>query len=254
VSARVAIIDDEPLARERIRTLLAKRSDLVVVAECADGLEALSVITAQAPELLFLDVQMPALDGFELLASLKEDELPTVVFVTAFDEYALRAFEVNAVDYLLKPFDRARFEKALARALGEVARRRAEGIGADRQLLALVAELRAQRQYSARFVVRSSDGVAFVRPEEIDWIDAAGNYVRLHAGGAVHLLRETMKNVEARLDPDSFVRVHRSAIINIERVRKLEPYLHGEFIVTMKDGTTLTSSRTHSARLRALLR
>jgi two-component system, LytTR family, response regulator len=224
------------------------------VAECADGAEALSVITKQTPDIVFLDVQMPALDGFELLAALKEHELPTVVFVTAFDEYALRAFEVNAVDYLLKPFDRGRFEKALARALGDVARRRVDGTAADQQLLALVAELRAQRQYSARFVVRSSDGVAFVRPEEIDWIDAAGNYVRLHAAGTVHLLRETMKNVEARLDPETFVRVHRSAIINIERVRKLEPYLHGEYIVTLKDGTTLTSSRTHSARLRALLR
>jgi two-component system LytT family response regulator len=254
MSVRVMIADDEPLARERIRTLLAARSELVVVAECGDGVEALEMIGAHAPDLLFLDVQMPGLGGFELLGALDEHELPTVVFVTAFDEYALRAFDVNAVDYLLKPFDRARFDKALARAMAHVARRRTDGLGADQQLLALVAELRAERRYSARFVVRSAEGVAFVRPEEIDWIDAAGNYVRLHAGGATHLMRETMKKLEARLDPDLFVRVHRSAIINIERVRKVEPYVHGEYIVTMKDGTTLTSSRTHSARLRALLR
>ncbi len=249
---RVVIADDEPLARERIRTLLGAREDLTVIAECRDGAETLACIAEQAPDLIFLDVQMPELDGFEVLRTLHDQKLPVIVFVTAFDEYALRAFEVSALDYLLKPFDRARFEKALARAVAQLERLNTDAD--DRQLRTFLAQLRAERKYSARFVVRSAVGISIVRPQEIDWIDAAGNYVRLHASGAVHLLRETMKNIEARLDPSVFVRMHRSAIINIERIQKLEPYFHGEYVVTMKDGSKLTSSRSHSVRLRELLR
>ena len=256
---RVALVDDEPLARERIRTLLAARDDVAVVAEAGDGDEAVAVLADAAPDLVFLDVQMPGVDGFGVLDALADalgpERLPAVVFVTAFDEYALRAFEVSALDYLLKPFDRARFEQALEKA---VARLRADGAGGDRALRAFVEQMRAEhaaaRQWLRWFVVRRGDRLSFVRAADVDWIDAEGNYARLHAGGKTHLVRETMKALEARLDPESFVRVHRSAIVNVDRIAHLEPYFHGEYVLTMTDGATLTSSRSYSARLRDLLR
>jgi two-component system LytT family response regulator len=254
---RTVIVDDEPLARERLRTLLEPHAEVVLLAECADGEEAIEAIRSLDPDLVFLDVQMPAVDGFGVLEAL-DGRLPAVVFVTAYDDYALRAFEVNAIDYLLKPFDRARFEKALARVSERLARGPSAGdddAGAGgRELRALLAHLRAERGYSVRFVVRSGGRLQFVRAEEVDWIDAQGNYVRLHVGGKAHLVRETMKGVEARLDPDRFFRVHRSAIVNVDRIAALEPYFHGEYVVTMRDGSKLTSSRTHSGRLRELLR
>jgi two-component system LytT family response regulator len=259
---RAVIVDDEPLARERLRTLLAPHAEIVVLAECGDGEEAIEAIRALAPDLVFLDVQMPEVDGFEVLEAV-EGRLPAVVFVTAYDDYALRAFEVNAIDYLLKPFDRARFEKALARAAERLAagagahggeRGREGGGESGGELRALLAHLRAERGYSARFVVRSGGKLHFVRADEVDWIDAQGNYVRLHVGGKAHLVRETMKGVEARLDPSRFFRVHRSAIVNVDRIAALEPYFHGEYVLTMRDGSKLTSSRTHSGRLRDLLR
>jgi two-component system LytT family response regulator len=177
--------------------------------------------------------------------------LPSVIFVTAFDEYAVRAFEVSALDYLLKPIDPARFEQALARAVDRLRSARPDG-GAE--LVAFLSRWRAERGYAARFVVRSGGKLTLVRTSDVDWIDAAGNYVRLHCGGRQHLLRETMKSIEARLDPDVFVRVHRSAIVNVDRIASLEPYFHGEYVVVMRDGTKLTSSRSHSGRLRALLK
>jgi two-component system LytT family response regulator len=257
---RVVLADDEPLVRERLRTLLAARGDCALVAECADGMEAVAAIEAERPDVALLDVQMPELDGFEVLEALPEALRPAVVFVTAYDEYAVRAFEVNAVDYLLKPIEPERF----AAALDRVAARRggpADGAGALagpalRSLLAELGRLRAERGRGAaeRFVVRDGHRVTFVAMDDVDWIDAAGNYVRLHAGGRAHLLRETMKAVEARLDPDRFVRVHRSAIVRLERIVAMEPYFHGEYVLTLADGTRLTSSRSHGARLRALLR
>ena len=268
-SIRVVIVDDEPLARERIRTMLEGREGITVVAECVDGEDALATIGAVQPDLLFLDVQMPELDGFEVLEALGEERLPVIVFVTAYDAYALRAFEVSAVDYLLKPFDRLRFEKALARALDRLGRARARtaagagvGGGADAEgtesvdddLRQFIRQLRAERGYATRFVVRNDGRLSFVRVQDVDWIDSAGNYVRLHAGGRSHLLRETMKAIEARLNPATFVRVHRSAIVNVDRIASLEPYFHGEYVVTMRDGTKLTSSRSHSGRLRELVR
>ena len=247
---RVVIVDDEPLPRERIATLLAGHPEVEVVAECADGAEAVRVISETRPGLLFLDIQMPELDGFEVLEAIESDRLPAVIFVTAFDEYAVRAFEVSAIDYLLKPIDPTRFDQALSRAM----ERMAIGSESGGELLAFLSRWRAQRGFAARFVVRSGGRLTFLRPDEVDWIDAAGNYVRLHSAGRQHLIRETMKSVEARLDPDVFVRVHRSAIVNLDRVASLEPYFHGEYVVLLKDGSKLTSSRSHSARLRALLK
>lgn len=247
---RAVIVDDEPLPRERIATLLAAHPEIEIVAECGDGAEAVRVICETRPDLVFLDIQMPELDGFEVLEALGGDHLPAVIFVTAFDEYAVRAFEVSAIDYLLKPIDPARFEQALGRAMQRVT----ASPEATGELVAFLSRWRAQRGFAARFVVRSGGKLTFVRPQEVDWIDAAGNYVRLHTAGRQHLIRETMKSIESRLDPDVFVRVHRSAIVNIDRVASLEPYFHGEYIVIMRDGAKLTSSRSHSGRLRALLK
>lgn len=248
---RVVVADDEPLARERIRTLLAAHPDVELVAECGDGEDAIQAVAARRPDLLFLDVQMPELDGFGVLAAFPPDERPHVVFVTAYDEHAVRAFEVNAIDYLLKPVEPRRFEAALARV-----RTRLAGPSADRDtvLEAVLNELRRGRGYASRLVVRDGSRVSFVRVEDIDWIDAAGNYVKLHVAGNVHLLREPLKTLETRLDPDRFLRVHRSAIVNLERIASVEPYFHGEYTLTLRDGTRITSSRTHSARLRSFLK
>ena len=252
MTLRIVLADDEPLVRERLRALVAARADCALVAECADGAEAVDVIEREQPNLALLDVQMPELDGFEVLDALAEDRRPAVIFVTAYDEYAVRAFEVNAVDYLLKPIERSRFDAAIDR----VARRgtRAGTGHPDEGLRALLDELRRKRGYATRLVVRDGSRVSFVPAADIDWIDASGNYARLHAGSRAHLLRETLKSLEARLDPERFVRVHRSAIVNIERITAMEPYFHGEYVLTLRDGTKVTSSRTCSGRLKEMLR
>ena len=234
---RVALVDDEPLGRERIRALLADEEDIALVGEYRTGEEALTGVLESAPQVLFLDVQMPGMDGFALAqlleAQLAPEQRPFIVVVTAYDEYALRAFDVSAVDYLLKPFDRARFRAALARARSRVS---------DRP------------RPEARFVVRSASKMTLVRAADVEWIAGEGNYARLHSGGRRHLVRETLKSVEARLDPSKFVRVHRSAIVNVDCVAMLEPHVHGQYVLTMKDGSRITSSRTHSGKLRALLK
>lgn len=248
---RVVVADDEPLARERIRDLLAAHADVELIAECGDGPDAVRALATHRPDLLFLDVQMPGVDGFGVLAAFPADQLPRVVFITAYDDHAVRAFEVNAVDYLLKPVEPKRFDAALARVrerLGGGPARR------DPALEAVLDEMRRVRGYASRLVVRDGHRVSFVGTEEIDWIDAAGNYARLHVNGGVHLLREPLKTLEARLDPDRFLRVHRSTIVNVERITAVEPYFHGEYVLRLRDGARITSSRTHSARLRQLLR
>lgn len=245
------IVDDEPLARERIRTLLTDYPEWVVAAECGDGLDAVQAIGREQPDLVFLDIQMPELDGFEVLEALGPSSAPAIIFITAFDEFALRAFEVSAVDYLLKPIDPSHFQQALGRArarLGQTPR------DPSLQLEQLMRFWREQQGLASRFVVRDGGKISFVKVKDVDWIDAAGNYIRLHADGRVYLVRDTMKAVEARLDPAFFIRVHRSAIVNIDRVSALEPYFHGEYVVIMRDGSKLTSSRSHSERLRALLK
>ena len=259
---RVAIVDDEELSRERMRTLLSEHADIEVVAECADGAEALRAIDDKNPDLVFLDVQMPEVDGFEVVEALEHGDAdapenagktPAIVFVTAHDDHALKAFEIHALDFLLKPFDEARFEKTLSRARRHLQQSRET---VDARLLALLEDLRSERhgqRHSDRLIVKSGGRVFFLRTEEIDWVEAAGNYVRLHARSESHLLRESMKNMESRLDPNTFVRIHRSAIVNIDRVKELEPWFHGEYIVIMRDGTRLTASRVYSDRLSALI-
>lgn len=247
----VVIADDEPLARERLRSLVTGHPDLTVVAECADGRETVATVARLAPDLAFLDIQMPELDGFGVLEALAPTHRPAVVFVTAYDEYAIHAFEVNAVDYLLKPVDPRRFEEALSRARTRLS---LPDSGRLAELDQLLAELRRVRGYPSRLVAKLGNTVSLVPVEEIDWIEARGNYARLHAARVVHLIREPLRSLEARLDPDRFARVHRSAIVNLERIATVEPFFHGEYILMLRNGTRLTSSRTQSARLRALLR
>ena len=253
---RALIVDDEPLARDRIRSLLEKEDGVAVVRECANGQEAVEAIDAESPDLVFLDVQMPDLDGFGVLESVEPEKLPVVVFVTAFDEYAVKAFDVHALDYVLKPFDQDRFRIALARARAEIERKGGSGGGGrsvDRRLLALLEEIEDRKSKLDRVVVKSGGRVFFLRSHEIDWIEAAGNYVELHVGKESHLLRETMNRLEARLDSTSFLRIHRRLIVNLERIRQLEGVSHGEYVVVLKDGTRLGSSRGYRDGLQKLL-
>ena len=238
---RVVVADDEPLARERLRMLLSSEPWLDLVAECQNGIEAIDAIQSLAPDLVFLDVQMPGATGFEVIEAVGAAKMPPVVFVTAYDQYALRAFDVRALDYLLKPFDRERFQQALSRARQRV---HTSGPGElERRLLALMQDLKQTPHRVDRFVVKSGGRVYFVRAEEIDWIESAGNYVKLHVGNDTHLLRETMTAIEAQLDPEAFFRIHRCHIVNIERVRELQPSFNGEYVVFLRNGARLTLSR-----------
>ena len=251
---RVVVADDEPLARERIRELLRAHPEFVIVAECEDGPAAVEAITAHNPELLFLDIRMPGLDGLEVTTALEglspERNLPAVIFVTAFDEFAVRAFDASAADYLRKPFDQQRFDRALNRA---DERLRVRENRPDPDLKVLIDSLRQEQSYAERFLVRSHQGLYFVRAEEVDWVDAQGNYVRLHANGKSHLIRDTMKAVEQKLDPERFVRVNRSVIVNIDHIARAETHAHGEYALMLRDGVRVISSRAHGARLHQLL-
>jgi two-component system LytT family response regulator len=251
MTLRAVIADDEPLVRERIRTLLAERDDVTLVAECADGATALMQIEDLAPDVALLDVQMPELDGFEVVDALAPDRRPAVIFITAYDEYAVRAFAVNAVDYIMKPIEPARFRDALDRVAQRLRVHDAQPLP---ELASLLRELRALRAYGERLVVRDGQRVSFVAVKDIDRIEAAGNYVRLHMGRNSVIMRESMKSVEARLDAHHFVRIHRSVLVNAHRIAHIEPHFHGEYVITLHDGTRLTSSRSYSERLRALMK
>ena len=234
-------MDDEPLARERLASLLAAEPDIEIVGQCRDGEEAVTAIHDHSPDLVFLDVQMPQMNGFEVIESVGVERMPLVIFVTAYDQHALRAFQVKALDYLLKPFDRERFTDALQRARKQIEREETGDLG--RRLMALVKDLRKDQPRSDRLVVKSGGRLFFLRADEIDWIEAAGNYVRLHVGPTSHLLRETMNAIEARLDPEKFFRIHRCRIVNMERIQELQPWLNGEYAVLLRTGTRLTLSR-----------
>jgi two-component system LytT family response regulator len=250
---RALIADDEPLARERVRTLLGSEPDVEVVGEAKDGLETVDAIMATTPDLVFLDVQMPKLDGFEVIDTVGPERMPSVVFVTAFDQHALRAFEVQALDYLLKPFDQERFQSALKRIRRQMDSQETGDLG--RRLLALVKDLKSDQRPSRsdRLVVKSGGRLFFLRADEIDWVEAAGNYVRLHVGADGHLLRETMTSIESRLNPDMFFRIHRSHIVNIERIKELQPWFNGEYVVILRSGTRLTLSRGYRDKLQERL-
>jgi two-component system LytT family response regulator len=246
VSIRALIVDDEPLARQRLRRLLEDELEIEVVGECADGGDAVATIRDLQPDLVLLDVQMPVLDGFGVLEAVGVEQMPAVIFVTAYDRYALRAFEYNALDYLLKPFDRDRFRKALERARAQLGRTQPRDDA--QQIAGAIEEFRGGKPLE-RLVVKSAGRVFFLRVEEIDWIEAAGNYVRLHVAKEAHLLRDTMSSLEARLDPKRFLRIHRSTMVNIERIQELQPLFHGDYVVILRDGTQLNLSRGYRQRL-----
>jgi two-component system LytT family response regulator len=248
---RTLVVDDEPLARERVLSLLQQESDVEVVGECSDGGQAVTAIQSQSPDLVFLDVQMPGCDGFEVIRNIGADRMPTVIFVTAYDEYALQAFEVHALDYLLKPFGKDRFQQTLRHAREALERKRAGDLG--RRLLALVHDVKPEPQRVERLVVKSGGRVFFLRTDEIDWIEAAGNYVRLHLGSESHLFRETMNRMESRLDARRFTRIHRSRIVNTERIKELQPWFNGDYVVILRDGTRLTMSRGYRDKLQQRL-
>jgi two-component system LytT family response regulator len=244
---RVLIADDEPLARERLRMLLAGERWIEIVGEPHDGPSTIDAIERLQPDLVFLDVQMPGATGFDVINAIGAERMPFVIFVTAYDRYALRAFDVHALDYLLKPFDRERFQQALARARQQFERRSPGDL--ERKLLQLMQDLKPHQQRVERFVIKAGGRVFFVRADEIDWVEAAGNYVKLHVGGEAHLFRETMNALESQLDPDLFFRVHRSHIVNIERVRELQPWFNGEYVVILRDNTRLRLSRGYREKL-----
>ena len=244
---RTLIVDDEPLARERLVSLLSAEPDIEVVGQCRDGEEAVTSITDLSPGLVYLDVQMPQMNGFEVIEAVGSEKMPLVIFVTAYDQHALRAFQVRALDYLLKPFDRERFAEAVQRARKQIERNETGDLG--KRLLALVKDLRKDQPKAERLVVKSGGRLFFLRADEIDWVEAAGNYVRLHVGTDVHMLRETMNSIESRLNPELFVRIHRSHIVNIERIKELQPWFNGDYVVILRDGTRLTLSRGYREKL-----
>lgn len=237
MKVRVIIADDEPLARERVRSLLVDEPDLEIVAECSNGGQTLKTIQDLRPDLLFLDVQMPRLNGFEVIEALDPTQIPVVIFTTAHDEHALRAFEVNALDYLLKPFKPERFKKALNRAREQL--EKGPGRIPESQFTGLLRHVHAAAPSGGRILVRSPDRIVFIKPEEIDHIEAAGNYVVLHAGKDRHILRETTVAMEARLTPAGFMRISRSAIVNLARVREVQPLGPGQYCVLLKNGARL---------------
>jgi len=243
---RALIVDDEPLARRRLRSLLRSEPDIDLAGECGDGRCAVAAILEKKPDLVFLDVQMPELDGFAVLDAVGAEMLPAIVFVTAYDEHALRAFEVFALDYLLKPFDRERFRKTLERVRVEIAAQRSSS--SNRELLDLISELRSSSRTQQRLMVRNAGRILFIGVNEIDWIEAEGNYVRLHVGKESHLMRETMNAIEQRLAMANFQRIHRSTIVNVERVRELQPWIRGDSVVILRDNTRLTLSRNYRER------
>ena len=237
MSLRVIIVDDEPLARERVRTFLADEQEVEVVAECADGAEAVEQIEKLRPDVVFLDVQMPRLNGFEVLEAIDAALMPIIVFTTAHDDHAIRAFEVSAVDYLLKPFKQPRFRKALERARAQL--QTTKGDASKPELTALLSQWREANGSGPRILVKSPDRILFLKPDEIDHIEACGNYVVLYSGKEKHIVRETMTAMESRLNSSGFMRINRSVILNLSRIKELQPMAAGEYVVILKTGARL---------------
>lgn len=250
---RVIIVDDEAPARARIRQLLKDESDFEIVGECGNGRLALEHVRKDKPDLIFLDVQMPRLSGLDVCEALSSDSgtMPFVIFVTAYDQYALKAFEVHAIDYLLKPFDRERFQKALARARQQLNRPRHEPL--DQRLAALLEDLRPGFKKPDRLVFKQNGRVIFVRVDAIDWLEADGNYVKIQTGAEQHHVRETLAGLEGQLPAEKFMRISRSTIVNLERIKEFQPLFYGDYSVVMQNGARLSMSRNFRGRLEKLL-
>ena len=244
------IVDDEPLAREGLRLLLSRDPEMAVIREARNGREGAAAIRDSRPDLVFLDVQMPEMDGFAVVREVGAERMPPVVFVTAHDRFAIQAFEINAVDYLLKPVTEERFMQALARAKARLYSSPADE--ASRQMICLLESLATPRRCLKRLAVRSAGKTVFVDLEDVDWMESAENYVQLHAGRANHLLHVAMNALERSLDPEMFLRIHRSIIVNISRIKELQAGTHGEHVITLHSGVRLHSGRTYSEKLRTM--
>jgi two-component system LytT family response regulator len=254
---RTLIVDDEPLARRNLRVLLEKDPQIEILDECRNGREAVKAINTLSPDLIFLDIQMPEMDGFDVLEHVGPEHIQAIIFVTAFDQYALKAFDVHALDYLLKPFDDERFAHALRRAKAQIAAHEINRV--SKRLLALLEERESERKvdgksYLARLMIKDTGRMTLLKVDDIDFIEADGNYAKLHVGRKAHLLREKMNDLEGRLDPAKFVRIHRSIIVNLERIKEMHPHFNGDYIVVLEDGRQLRMSRTRREHLEARLK
>ncbi len=238
---RAIIVDDELPARERVRMMVDGFDDVEIIGECANGLQAVESILELQPDLVMLDSQMPEFSGFDVIQAVGVDDMPTIIFVTAYDQFAVRAFEVHAIDYLLKPFDESRLQAAIQKAKREITLR--SDIGPAENIQALLTSVQKEKPMTERILVRTLGRVLILHVEQIDWISSAGNYVLLHVGKDEHILRETMKHMEARLDPQTFIRVHRTTIVNVLRIKELQPRSYGDYTILLNDGTELTLSR-----------
>lgn len=248
------IIDDEPLARRNIRLLLEKDPQIEILDECRDGREAVNAINTLSPDLIFLDIQMPEIDGFDVLERVGPERIHAVIFVTAFDQYALKAFDVHALDYLLKPYDDERFANALRRAKAQIEAREIDRL--TKRLLALLEERETERkssttekEYLTRLMIKVSGRVMLLKVDEVDFVEADGNYAKLHVGRKEHLLREKMNDLETQLDPAKFVRIHRSTIVNLDRIKEMHPHFNGDYVVVLQDGRKLRLSRSRRENL-----
>jgi len=250
MNIRTLIVDDQLIAREMLRRLLKDETDIEIVGMSATGREALEAIKQHSPDLVFLDVHMPDLDGFGVLAELPEHHTPVIIFVTANDDFALKAFDVHALDYVVKPISEERLQRALKRARDHLRSR--QGGDLNQRLNALLNDLKSSPRQTDRLAVKSGGRVIFLRLSEIDWIEAADNYVKLHTGGEAHLLRETMNALEKRLPADRFLRVSRSAMVNTEQIKELHPMFHGEYVVVLRSGAKVTLTRTYRDQLQKL--
>ena len=264
-SLRTIIVDDEALARRGLKHRLSRISDVEVVAEARNGREALELIGQHEPDLVFLDIQMPGMDGFDVINGLDEKTMPAVVFVTAFDEYAIKAFEAHALDYLLKPIEDERLDDALQRVrdsrdykqalkhkkslLKLVSRMSGEAVGSMQELEAKGVNKLGKKE-SSKLAIKDGGRTTWVPQEEIEWIDAAGDYMCVHAGGEIHIMRTTMKKLEAQLDPDILQRIHRSTIVNVNHIKEMQAHINGEYFLTLKCGHTIKMSRTYKKKLR----
>jgi two-component system LytT family response regulator len=251
---RTLIVDDESLARERIASLLKKENDIEIVGECSDGEEALKVIDTLKPDLVFLDIQMPMMTGVEVIKNLSE-HLPEVIFVTAYDEYAVEAFEMNALDYLLKPFDQERFSKTLARARQRILVSSTTEISEKLNSLILTfSKNKTEEKYLTKFVIKSAGKISFINVDEINYIEADGNYLTLHTANSKSLYRDTITNIAEKLNPEIFIRIHRSYIVKIENIKEMQSHFNSEYIITLKDNTKLKSGRSYKAEVEKLLK
>ena len=248
---RVLIVDDESLARKFIRRMLKDDQEVEIVGECRNGKDAVTMIARQNPDLVFLDVQMPEMDGFSVLEAVGVERLPEIIFTTAYEQYAIRAFELHALDYLLKPFDQSRFSDTMSHAKERLHYRQLDD--GRLQIGALLENVRRRAQYLDRLIIKAGGRIRFVKTDDISWIEADDKYVHLHVGKSAQMVRQTLGAMETQLDPAKFLRIHRSAIVNIERIQELQPMFSGEHAVVMEDGTRLTLSRKYKDKLFELL-